>query len=321
MSVRTAFIGAGGIASVHLSNIEASDLGDVVAICDIDPSVAESTAETHAAAAFTDAKALFEEAEFDAVIVSIPPFAHGEAERLAAKHETHLFVEKPLGLDRTPAETIDAAVTEAGVITQVGHMNRYADIVERAVELIDGRQVSLVNGHWYDGVADAAWWRKKAQSGGQVVEQSTHVFDLVRYFAGDVDELHAYGEKQVVGDRIDFEDSVVATMHHETGAVSHVATSCASPRYRTAVDVIGDGFDLQLNFNENRLTGVVNQQDVAYEGNGEKYRNELEAFLTAVSNDERSLVRSPYSDAIKTFEATLDVYEAIADKTPVEAKR
>ncbi|RDZ59711.1 gfo/Idh/MocA family oxidoreductase, partial [Haloferax sp. Atlit-12N] len=174
MSVRTAFIGAGGIASVHLSNIKASDLGDVVAICDIDSTVAERTAETHDAAAFTDAEALFEEMEFDAVVVSVPPFAHGEAERLAAEYGTHLFVEKPLGLDRTTAETIDTAIAETDIITQVGHMNRYADIVERAVELIDDRQVALINGHWYDGVADAAWWRKKAQSGGQVVEQSTH---------------------------------------------------------------------------------------------------------------------------------------------------
>ncbi|WP_066419037.1 Gfo/Idh/MocA family protein [Halorubrum aethiopicum] len=321
MPVKTAFVGAGGIASVHLSNTEASSLGDIVAVCDIDPAVAESTAETHDVDAFTDVEALFNEAEFDAVIASIPPFAHGEVEKLAVEHETHLFVEKPLGLDRETAETIDAAITESDIITQVGHMNRYADIVERAVELIDDRQIALINGHWYDGVADAEWWRKKARSGGQVVEQSTHVFDLVRYLAGDVEDIHAYGERQVVGDQVDFEDSVVATMYHETGTVSHVATSCASPRYRTAVDVIGDGFDLQLDFNENCLTGIVDGEDVAYEGGDEKYRDELEAFLDAVSNGDRSLVRSPYSDAKKTFETTLDVYESIDTSAPIDTKR
>ena len=320
MTVDIGFIGAGGIASTHLRNLESREHGNVVAICDIDADVAETAAKPHDAATFTDFSTMYETVDLDAVFICVPPFAHGAAELEAVERGIHLLVEKPLALDAETGREIEAAIEEAGVLSQVGHMTRYADVVERATELIGDAQLALIDGHWWGGVPGTAWWRVFEQSGGQVVEQATHTYDIVRYFAGDVAEVRAAGSQEVVTDVIDFEDATSATMTHADGTTSHVSATSASPESKHGVQLIGDGISLALDFRANTLTGVVDGEDIEYEGSGATYAPELDAFLEAVETGDGSDLRSPYRDARQTFEATLAVNESMTSGAPVDVE-
>ncbi|MDS0300645.1 Gfo/Idh/MocA family oxidoreductase [Halogeometricum sp. S1BR25-6] len=313
MTVQLAFIGAGGIASVHLDNLESNERADVVAVCDIDDERATAAAETHGAAAFTDHHEMYEEASFDAVVVGIPPFAHEDQERLAVEHGADLFVEKPLALDSETVRENAAAVAESDRLAQVGHMVRYVDSVQRAKELVGDRTVALVDGHWWCGIPGEAdhWWRKKSLSGGQVVEQATHTYDAVRYFAGDVESVSAVGGKEVCEEELDFEDSTSASMRHETGAISHVSATSTSARFSHGLSLTGEGFSLELDVGADTLVGTVDGEEIAFEGDGDAYETEITAFLEAVETRDESLLRSPYEDARKTFETTLAVERAL----------
>jgi predicted dehydrogenase len=312
MSTRIAFIGAGGIAGTHMDNIEERDDAEVVAICDVVEEVAEEAADRFDAAAYTDHHDLYEEEAFDAVIVAIPPFAHEDQEVLAAEHGVDLLVEKPLALSEATAETIAEAVEDSDVVTQVGHMNRYSDMVERADELLGDREIALVDARWIGGVpgGEDHWWRKRERSGGQIIEQATHVYDLVRYFAGEVDSVAGYGGQQVRTDLLDFPDAATVSMRHEDGAVSHVFSSSASPDHEVSVELVGDDAQLTIDFTEGRLTGHVDGEEIDYETDGITYADELDAFLEAVETRDGSLCRSPYHDALETFRVTLAATEA-----------
>jgi len=311
MTVALAFIGAGGIASTHLDNLAEIDRADVVAVCDIDEDTARDAADPFDAAVYTDHETLYAEADFDAVFVCVPPFAHTDQELLAARNDVDLFVEKPLALDSETAHEIRDAAAEAGLVSQVGHMNRYADIVERATELVSERTIALLDGRWIGTVPGADWWGVQAESGGQIVEQSTHLFDLIRYFGGDVETVRATGSQRVITDAIDFDDASSATITHQNGLVSHVFTSCASPEYEITLRLVGDGFELTLDFTENTLTGRVDDEPIEYAGETDAYRTELEAYLDALEADDPELPRSPYADATKTFDLTLAATEAL----------
>lgn len=318
MTVELAFIGAGGIASIHLDNLESNERADVVAVCDIDDERATAAAETHGAAAFTDHHEMYEEASFDAVVVGIPPFAHEDQERLAVEHGADLFVEKPLALDSETVRENAEAIAVSDRFAQVGHMVRYADSVQRAKELIGDRTVALVDGHWWCGIPGEAdhWWRKKDLSGGQVVEQATHTYDAVRYFAGDVESVSAVGGKEVYDEELDFEDSTSASMRHETGAVSHVSATSTSARFSHGLSLTGEGFSLELDIGADSLVGTVDGEEIAFEGDGDTYGTEIEAFIEAVETRDESLLRSPYDDARKTFETTLAVERALETGEP-----
>lgn len=318
MVVRFAFIGAGGIASRHLSHLESHDDAAVVAVCDIDEDVAETAAAPHDAAVYTDHHDLYEDATFDAVVVAIPPFAHEDQERLAAEYGVDLFVEKPLALDVETARENARAVEAGDVVSQVGHMNRYADSVERAKEIVEDRTLALVDGHWWSGVPgdDDHWWRRREYSGGQVVEQATHTYDLVRYFAGDVETVHAVGGHRVNVEEVDFEDSTSVSMIHENDVVSHVSATSVSPTVNRGLALVGDGFALEIDPEEDRLTGTVDGEDVDFQGSGGSYGAEMDSFVEAVRTRDQSLCRSPYADALETFETTLAVERALDSGEP-----
>ena len=65
--------------------------------------------------------------------VCLPPgIRNGEIEALA-KAGIHLFLEKPLALKRDILHSIDTAISDAGVISQVGLHYRFKDSTRRIV--------------------------------------------------------------------------------------------------------------------------------------------------------------------------------------------
>lgn len=323
MPVEFAFIGAGGIAQQHLDHIEDHDDATVVAVCDVDEEVAEAAAEPFDADTYTNHEELYEEGGFDAVVIAIPPFAHEDQERLAAEHGVDLFVEKPLALDSETARENQAAIEDADIVSQVGHMARYSDSVQRARELVGDRTLAMVDGHWWSGLPgdEDHWWRRKDLSGGQIIEQATHTYDIVRYFAGDVDTVRAAGGQTVHTDAIDFEDATSTTMTHEDGTVSTVtATSTGDEDSAHEVQLIGDGFSLHIDLWGDTLSGAVEGEEIDFEGEGDTYGPEMDAFIEAVQTGDDSSLHSPYSDARKTFETTLAVDRALDSGEPEEVR-
>jgi len=310
------FVGVGNIATAHLDNLRGYDRADVVAVCDIDAERAAEIGEEYGAAAYTEHEEMLETEPLDAVYLCIPPFAHEGQERDVLDRGVDLFVEKPLGLSREDAREVrDAVPTDA--VTQVGYVLRYSEALQRARELLADRSVALVQGEYWTYAPDNAWWRSYDRSGGQVIEQSTHTFDTVRYLAGDVTGVSAHGGREVVED-VDFSDATVAAMTHETGAVSQVSSTAACDDGRSRIHVVADGARLELDFSSGRLTGTVDGEEVAFEGDREYFRHEDEAFVDAVDAGDPDAVRSPYADAVESFEVTMEVTGRIESRLPGE---
>ena len=70
---------------------------------------------------------------------------------------------------------------------------------------------------------------RDGQSGGQLVEQTTHQVDLMRYLAGEIVEVHARYANRVLGDvpNLDIPDVQVVNLQFASGAVGSLTTSCA----------------------------------------------------------------------------------------------
>lgn len=318
MTVELAFIGAGGITNwQHFDNIEEIDGAEVVAICDVDEGAACEAADRFDAATFTDHHDLYEGAEFDAVFVCLPPFAHEDQEIMAAERGINLFVEKPLALSAEKAREINEAIEENGVVSQVGYNYRYSKGFERARGLLEGRTIGYVDGRWWGGVAGGEdhWWRHADRSGGQVLEQATHTFDAVRFLAGDVDRVYAAGGTRI-SELVDFPDVTSATMTHTDGAVSHVSTSCVAEEGDAAVEVIAE--DATLEIDQQSVSGTVDGEEIDESFEANPYLREVEAFVEAVETGDGAALRSPYRDAIDSFELTLAVNESIETGKPVD---
>ncbi|ELY98360.1 Gfo/Idh/MocA family protein [Natrialba aegyptia] len=313
-----ACVGAGIMGQRLLEQFDHHDNVRIVAICDLDEEAAREAAETRGATVYTDHNRLYQNESLDAVVLAIPSFAHTDQAIGAAKRGLDLFVEKPVARTTEKAAEIRTAIEKHGVISQSGYLSRYSPLVDRAEEVISDRTVSLIEGRYWGGVPGREWGREKTKSGGSTVQLSTHIFDLVRYFGGEVDHLAAVGGSRVNLESIDFEDVNSTTMKHENGIVSYVSTNCLTSVGRK-LELAGEEFALEIDFTHQTLTGEIDNESIQYEPDdaASSLRREVDAFVDAVTGRDESSIRTDYADAARTLELTLAANEAIETGEPV----
>jgi myo-inositol 2-dehydrogenase/D-chiro-inositol 1-dehydrogenase len=241
---RIGFIGTGGVASRHATVLAGFPDVRLVAATDPDPGRCAEFARTTGAQAVEDAGALVEQ-ELDAVYVCVPPFAHGDPERVVAAAGLPVFIEKPLAVDQDGAERVGAELAAAGVLTRVGHHWRCGEPVRAARELLAGRTVRSVAGWWLDKVPPVPWWTDAARSGGPLVEQAVHVLDTARLLAGEVTEVCAMSAGPLPGGTVD--TATAALLRFASGAVGTVGTTCVlDEKHRAGLEVVADGLVVGL---------------------------------------------------------------------------
>lgn len=184
---------------------------------------------------FDDFDRMLAEAPMDALYVALPPFAHdGEIER-AAEKGIHLFLEKPIALTLDRARSQVAAIEKAAIVSQVGYQMRFAEPVRRLKAMLDdgtaGRP-TLFDGAYLCNALHSGWWRDVTRSGGQVVEQIIHQYDLAMHLLGRPTSVSAQAanlcHQDVDGYTI--EDTSAAVIGFENGAMAAmVGSNCAVP--------------------------------------------------------------------------------------------
>jgi predicted dehydrogenase len=246
---RVGLIGAGAVGRRHAIVLSAFPDVDVTGIADVDLGLAASVATTLDASPYPSAEAMLEHEPLDAVYICVPPFAHGPPERATIAAGLPFFVEKPLAVDWHTAVELEAEVRAAGLVTAAGYHWRYLDTVERAAELLVDNPPRLVIGYWLDKVPPPAWWLDRRRSGGQTVEQTTHVLDVIRVLAGEVEQVHAVGSRSeraaYPGATVD--DVSAATLRFRSGAVGSLVSTCLlAAKHRAGLELFADGLALSL---------------------------------------------------------------------------
>lgn len=248
-ALRVACVGTGFIAGRHLQALAALPDVDVVAVADPDLGRATAAAERVGARAYDDGLVLLEQQRLDAVWLCVPPFAHGPLEDACVERGLPFFVEKPLAVDLATAAAVAGRVRERALLTAVGYHWRHLDVVRQAAELLRDNPPQLITGYWLDRTPPAPWWSRRDQSGGQVLEQTTHILDLARLLVGEVDTVTAVETHTA---REAFPGATVPTastsvLRFASGAVGTVSSSCVLDwRHRVALSVVAEGLLLEV---------------------------------------------------------------------------
>lgn len=322
MAVRIGFIGAGGIARLHMQNLSKMDDVEFVAFCDVAIERAKECANQYGGRAYDNHAQMFEKEELDAVYICIPPGAHTDQEVMAAKAKVHIFVEKPIALSLEVAQKALDAIVNAGVINSVGYHLRYFDTTDIVRERLSEQVIGMVVGYWMGGLPGTPWWRRMEQSGGQIVEQTTHIFDLARYIAGEVKYVCAAAALRALHDvpNLNVWDVGAVLLWFESGAVGCIANACMLKRsHRVGLDIFCRELIVEHSGGVARFLYPGRVEEISATRNGHAY--ESEAFIKAVKEKSQSLIRCDYEDAVKTLAVTLAANESIEKGTRVEVAK
>lgn len=182
--LRLAMIGTGRFARRHLEMIGRDE--DVAVVAHLGgggPSAGE-LARDYGGEIYTDLDALIAAARPDAAIVTVPPAHHGAIEAKLIAAGIPFLVEKPIATDRQTAETVAEAIDRRGLVVAVGYNLRAMDVLAEVRQALVTHPVRLVIGEYLTRTPDPVWWRRKTTSGGQLVEQATHLVDLALALLG-----------------------------------------------------------------------------------------------------------------------------------------
>lgn len=305
--IRLGFIGAGGIAHRHFGVLQTMPDVQVVAICDTDSARAQEAADRMGATAHEGHDAMLAAHDLDAVYICVPPFAHGAPERACIARGLPFFVEKPITLDVDLAVQIAAEVEQAGLITAVGYHWRYLDTMDEARTHLATNPAHLMQGFWIDQTPPPEWWWRADGSGGQVVEQATHVIDAARFLAGDVTEVFGLSARR---DRADFPGLTVptataATLRFASGAVANLSSTCLMRwSHRVGLHVFSDAMAIEIT--DHDLMVDVGQGRPVRQASGDPVWREDRDFVEAVMGRENR-IRCDYAEALLTHQVALAV--------------
>ena len=304
--VKLGFIGTGGMASAHMRNLK-DNFDDVTfsAMCDISEDRAKQRAEEFGGNAYTDYRVMYEKEDLDAVYICTPPFAHGEQERIACEQGIAMFIEKPIHSELEPAIIINEDVERSGVITSVGYHWRYGGNAQNAKTMLEEQpQILGALGYWIGGMPGTPWWRVRAQSGGQHVEQTTHIFDLARFLVGsDGKTVHGVAASGSMTDieNYDVDDISMVNIEFQNGAVANIVSSCAMQGFgRVHLEVFTRGLVVTVG-GANQVNRGGETAPLSNEGGQDRDR----VFIDAVKSGDSSQILSPYSDALETLRIML----------------
>ena len=342
---KLAIIGCGNIGSYHLGHfLQFGDLIELAGFCDLIPERAESfVSRAGGGKAFVDYKKMYDEIQPDLVFICIPPYCHGEIELETIKRGIPFFVEKPLSLDLELARTILTAIEEKKLITASGFQCRYSKLVEPNLKFCRENEIVFIDCTRIGGVPDISWWKDKKLSGGQLVEQTIHQLDIIRYTFGEPEEVFSYSTRGFVKDvsAYNTDDCSVTVVRFKNGALGIISTGdyalngnsfdskivFSSRTKRAELKILGtfEVFEEQPE-DSGQSKGLVTKGDGAVGKGGKSfvYREEGDAgilcdrtFIEAVISGDGSRIRSPYRDAYKSVEFAMACNESMETGKPV----
>lgn len=237
--INFAIIGCGRIAKRHAELLGTGQIADaqLVAVCDIRRDRAETFGTQYGVPAFTSIDEMLALSSLDAVAVLTPSGMHAEHAIQVAQSKRHVLVEKPMALTLTDADAMIQACAAAGVGLYVVKQNRFNVPVVKAHEALNaGRFGQLVLGtvrvRWCRDqryYAQDDWRGTWAQDGGVLSNQASHHVDMLSWFMGGVESVHARAITALVN--IEAEDTAVATLKFRNGALGVIeATNATRPK-------------------------------------------------------------------------------------------
>jgi predicted dehydrogenase len=242
--MRFGLIGAGAIGKIRADALAKSPVCELVAVSDLDEARARAAAP--GATFFSDANDLIASSDVDTVIISTPPPLHEPLAVAAALAGKHVLVEKPMAATPDACERMVRAAREAGTLLTVGYNHRYFEALKLVRHVVSSGEIGTLShvraytGH--GGLAEfkAPWmYDKQVMGGGALMDNGTHIIDLVRYIIGDPAEVFGFATHKVWN--LGVEDEGIALLRTVDGVTASIEASWHEWRgYRFHIEAYGD---------------------------------------------------------------------------------
>lgn len=332
--LKVGVISCSNMAKGHMKGVIKHPNAELVAVCDTDEGKLKYTAGYfNVPRMYTDYKELLAQPDIDAVIIVTPDAIHKEMAVAALEAGKHVLCEKPLALTREDCVDIANAVKKSDKKFMVGQICRYTPAFKAAKELIDKGEIGELMfveseyAHDYEEFLKPGNWRWDPLRNG-VVGGGCHAVDLLRWVAGDPEEVQAYANHKIFDPELPYDDTTIAIMKFPNNVIGKVFVSVACKRdytmrslfYGTKGTIICDNKSNKFQLFRTSINGTTENQvhpthlnseiavDIPVAINNHNASAEFEEFASIILED-KPVATTVYEGA-KTVAACFAIVEA-----------
>lgn len=320
--VRVGIIGTGGIARTHLSNVKKIEPAELICGCDVNESIVNQRAKEYGFKPYNSYEEMLGKEKIDCVLLCTPQMVRKEPIAFCVGKGIPVFTEKPPAQDLKTAKEINNIIEENKVTVSVGFVFRYLSMVNKAMELLKGRHILLLQLQYlcpmmYPDSRGKDFYYKRELSGGMIGDQAIHLLDLCRYVLQDeIDGVQAFGANimQPKTKDITSEESAVMNMRSKKGTLISYLHTWTHRGWSMKMEIFAPDAKILLDLSSRKLTGVIDGLEISFapqESQGHHFY-ELNEFIKYVK-DGTGKILAPYSDSVKTMALVEGILKSIDD--------
>ncbi len=228
-------VGCGRAAHKHIKAITGIEGSKLAAVCDIDPSKAESLGRQYAIPYYNSYDEMFTNESADIVIISTPSGMHPEhVVNIARKFKKTIICEKPIALSLEDADLMIRTCVENECRLFIVNQYKFKKTVCELKKAVDTGAL----GKLFLGTVRVRWrrdqqyydrdsWRGTLDlDGGIIMNQALHHIDLLTWIMGE--PLSVMAKKATYGVDIEADNTALAIITFKNGAMGLIEATTAT---------------------------------------------------------------------------------------------
>jgi predicted dehydrogenase len=261
--VRIGVVGVGGMGQGHCAYMDQLDVGELTAVCDVVPEVAEEVGERQKVPHFVKHTALMDSGLVDAVLIATPHYGHPPIAVDAFKRDLHVLSEKPIGVSVKEASRMIRAAERSGKVFGVMYQMRHAPEYQAARKLLEAGRLGEIyrvsmNMAYFRSQAyyDSGGWRATwtGEGGGVLLNQAPHGLDVFTWLGGMPKLVTAQTRTRM--HEIEVEDEAFAMLEYPNGAHGYLYAAVNDSPQVTSLEICGDKGKILIESTDWREEGV-----------------------------------------------------------------
>ena len=323
--IRTAIVGAGGIANAHITALNKLENVKIVGVMDINADNAKKKAELCGAQVYDKMEEFLD--KVDMIHLLTPPSKRVEYAVKAMKAGKHIMCEKPIASSVSDAEELVNAATKYGIKFMMAFNHRFRDGYKMLQDAVKSGDLGDVINFWSHRLGTGAGFGNQKLSSswrtdpnlvcGMSIESLSHDVDMMVGAVGNVSDVRA-NTLGTIKELPKFDNNSNAVFRLSSGGTGLIHASWSSHISSSARGVIGtkgtavvEGDDL-WNFMQFR----IKTEDMQYEKviqlndrfDNASYYNENKYFLECI---EKNQMPSPSGeDGLQVLKVCLAILES-----------
>jgi len=296
-------VGLGVMGKNHYRTLKNIEGAKIVGLCDVHHS------DDYEEPFFTDFETMLTQTKPDAAIIVTPTFLHKESALICAKHNVHMFIEKPAASSVEDAKIMAEAIKEKNLKSCIGHIERYNPVVKALINEISGHEVLSISitrsGAFPERIADV----------GILTDLSVHDSDLIRFITQkDIVKSAVFKSQKI---HKTHEDNAILAFELEGEIIGDITTNWLTPyRKRSIAVACRVEATSEIKYFEADLLSQTLKERINIDANSHTTRNcfvarsnalsdELEAFVHYLNSGDLGSLAT-VNDSIITLEIAND---------------